>query len=164
MGEVTSDFTFTQRLKKKIAYQFLALLQPLYKNKLASLHTSRRPVSKQGLSEAAGYYAGKQKTMPVLEEFTKMFSKSLKKRSSEKMELSHYCCGFMECLCGHHEFPQQISDIVRVFMCWMVARRSPKVKFGDRQYSVSPKDKGQWVTKEKSWLARSACKAEQDCS
>lgn len=78
VGEVMSDFTFTQRLKK-IAYQFLALLQLLYKNKLASLHTSRRPVSKQGLSEAAGYYAGKQNTMPVLEEFTKMFSKSLRK-------------------------------------------------------------------------------------
>lgn len=103
VGEVMSDFTFTQRLKK-IAYQFLALLQLLYKNKLASLHTSRRPVSKQGLSEAAGYYAGKQKTMPVLEEFTKMFSKSLKKRSSEKMELSHYCCGY-------HEVPLRTSRI-----------------------------------------------------
>lgn len=95
VDEVMSDFTFTQRLKK-IAYQFLALLQRLYKNKLASLHTSRRPVSKQGLSEAAGYYAGKQNTMPVLEEFTKCSVSPLEKRSSEKMELSRYDCGFMK--------------------------------------------------------------------
>lgn len=94
VGEVMSEYTFTQRLKK-IAYQFLALLQLLYKNKLASLHTSRRPVSKQGLLEAAGYYAGKQNIMPVLEEFAKCSVSSLEKRSSEKMELSHYYCGFM---------------------------------------------------------------------
>lgn len=88
----------------------------------------------------------------------------LKREAQRKWSCHIIAVDIMKCLCGHQEFPQQISDIVRVFMCWMVARRSPKVKFGDRQYSVSPKDKGQWVTMEKSWLTRSACRAEQDCS